>query len=108
MTNIEMVEAELANAKRKHPHFIDHFTGLEVNGAMAWLENVRRVLENRGSFHEVNFMNVLQCEVAEAVEAYVHGELAHARQELAQCAAVCIRGMEFIETEIEKGGNNGH
>lgn len=36
----------------------------------------------------------------EAYQAYAHGDLAHARQELAQCAAVCIRGMEYIEAEI--------
>ena len=44
--------------------------------------------------------------IAMALHAYAHGELAHARQELAQCAAVCIRGMEYIEAEIEKGGKH--
>lgn len=108
MTNIELVEAELAAAKRKHPHFIDYFTSLEVADAEAFLYAMRQVLENRGNFHEVNFLNVLQCEMAEAIEARARGDLAHTRQELAQCAAVCIRGMEYIESELEKGGNNGH
>jgi hypothetical protein len=48
----------------------------------------------------VTFADVLQCELDEAFQAYAHGDLAHARQELAQCAAVCIRGMEYIEHEI--------
>ncbi len=29
-------------------------------------------------------------------------ELVHARQELAQCAAVCVRAMEHIEKEMEE------
>lgn len=104
MTNIELVEAELANAKRKHPHFIDHFTHVTAEEASSCLDVLRAFLCNRVQFNEVAFQSVLMCEIVEAIDAYTHGELAHARQELAQCAAVCIRGMEYIEAEIEKGG----
>ncbi len=104
MTNIELVEAELANAKRKHPHFIDHFTNVTAEEASSCLDGLRAFLRTRATFGEVAFQSVLTCEVLEAIEAYTHGDLAHARQELAQCAAVCIRGMEFVEAEMAKEG----
>ena len=104
MTNIEMVEAELANAKRKHPHFIDHFTSVTAEEAGLCLDGLRAFLRTRVTFGEVAFQSVLMCEVLESIEAYTHGNFAHARQELAQCAAVCIRGMEFIEAEANEKG----
>lgn len=108
MTNLEMVEAELASAKSKHPYFVDWFSSLDKCIAESFTIRLRHDLENREKHNAVSFESVLRCEIGEAVEAYAKGELEHARQELAQCAAVCIRGMEYIEAEIEKGGNNGH
>lgn len=101
--NLSLVLDELENAKRKHPHFVDHFfrkvPQFDVVGFK--LNDARRLLEAATNAGVVDFNNVLRCEVWEAIEAYAHGDLAHARQELAQCAAVCIRGMEFIQSELD-------
>lgn len=43
--------------------------------------------------------NILMEEVAEAFNVYQHGDKEHALQELAQCGAVIIRMMEFVEGE---------
>jgi hypothetical protein len=106
-TNMELVKAELANAKQKHPKFVDYFmhdTLIEIQNKLAEL---RRVLDNRISYGEVGIAVILACELEEAKEAYAKGDYDRARGELAQCAAVCIRGMEYIEAEIEKGGKHG-
>lgn len=101
MTNIELVEAEYASAIRKHPHFIDFFT-FTTCATFAPELNIRRARLNVAEKQKnVMFFDVLECEVFEALEAYKKGEMDHARQELAQCAAVCIRGMEYIEAEAK-------
>lgn len=100
--NLSLVLDELENAKRKHPHFVDHFFLSEpLFGLVGFvLDDARRLLKARADAGIVNFEAVLRCEVWEAIEAYEKGDFAHARQELAQCAAVCIRGMEYVEKEM--------
>ena len=107
MTNLEMVSAELEAAKKKHPKFVDRFTGyrgyaLSVESIEEDLESERERLAIAVNKNRTTFRRVLACEVAEAIAAYAHGDLAHARQELAQCAAVCIRAMEEVQKEMEK------
>lgn len=102
MTNLEMVAAELEAAKKKHPKFVDRFTRKTPLRADCDLDHARATLRYEDGWGTVSFAEVLGCEVAEAVSAYANGDLAHARQELAQCAAVCIRAMEHIEKEMEE------
>lgn len=103
-SNWSLVLDELDNAKRKHPKFVDHFfRKCEQFDIVAFkLNESRRILRQRTERGCVNFEAVLECEMWEAIEAYEKGDLAHARQELAQCAAVCIRAMEHIEKEMEE------
>ena len=100
------IMAEYDHAKRKHPGFINFFAetcpGMPFDYSDVKLSIARTVLAKRTGMKQINFEAVLWCELCEAVQAYVHGDLEHARQELAQCAAVCIRGMEFIQAEIDK------
>ena len=110
MTNLEMVAAELEAAKKKHPKFVDRFTGyrgyaLSVESIEEDLESERERLAIAVNKNRTTFRRVLACEVAEAIAAYAHGDLAHAKQELAQCAAVCIRAMECVDDEINKETN---
>ena len=99
--NISLVLDELENAKRKHPHFIDRMTCLSDVGADTHLTFMRNFLNTSIDSNDCDMYAVLLCELYEAIQAYAHGDLEHARQELAQCAAVCIRGMEYIEAEID-------
>ena len=101
--NLCLVEKWLCNAKAKHPHFIDMFTASNATDSDIRLENRRAILHNRISLGATSFIAVLSCEIEEAINAYTHGNFEHARQELAQCAAVCIRGMEYIQAELAKG-----
>ena len=105
MTNLELVAAELEAAKKKHPKLVDEFIPRHrIYPAKFYddeLDAARWRLDRAKNAGSANFRNVLQCEVCEAISAYAHGDLAHAKQELAQCAAVCIRAMEYIEREME-------
>ncbi len=100
------IMAEYDHAKRKHPGFINFFTSLVGETRFDFqgysLDQARKRLKERTDKGIIDFESVLLCEVCEATYAYSRGELAHAQQELAQCAAVCIRGMEFIQAEIDK------
>ena len=106
MTNLELVAAELAEAKKKHPKFVDSLLPSEKNCPANWydeeLEMSRRRLAEAVAGKHCDLHHILQCEGYEAFSAYAHGDLAHARQELAQCAAVCLRAMEHIEKEMEE------
>jgi hypothetical protein len=98
--NLSLVLDELEKAKEKHPHFVDRMTCLSDVGADTHLEFMRNHLKTSIKANDCDMYAVLLCEFYEAMAAYTHGDLAHARQELAQCAAVCIRGMEYIEDEV--------
>lgn len=102
--NLSLVLDELEKAKRKHPHFVDQFVSSEASAEWFDMEAnaSRKVLRDAESAGVCQFLHVLSCEWWGAYQAYAHGDLAHARQELAQCAAVCIRGMEYIEDEIDR------
>lgn len=101
-THFGQVLHELAAAKEKHPHFVDRMTYLSDVGADTHLEFMRNHLKLEIEVNDCDMHAVLLCEFYEAMQTYAHGDLAHARQELAQCAAVCIRGMEYIQNEIDK------
>lgn len=104
--NLTLVLDELENAKRKHPHFIDYFCELSSTVADSMLANQRDSLNKFAEWGTCDFRAVLVCEMWETMSAYAQGDLAHERQELAQCAAVCIRGMEYIENEQTKQEND--
>lgn len=97
MTNIELVAAELAAAKRKHPFFASAL--IDPYAPIAWSADEEKIKQRNA--HGPNYAdNIILEEIAEAFAAVEAGDLAHARQELAQCAAVCVRAMEWIEKEI--------
>lgn len=99
--NISLVLDELENARQKHPLFVHQFQRTDSFADMdQQLRRMRELLAIAVLKEVSDFEDVLICELYEAKSAYAHGDLAHARQELAQCAAVCIRGMEYIEAEI--------
>ena len=98
MTNMELIAAELDAAKRKHPTFCDRLIDTR---AVTWADS-EAAIKRRNSHGPYSADNIIMEELAEAMSSYAHGDLAHAVQELAQCAAVCVRAMEYIQTEMEK------
>lgn len=99
--NTDLVKAELFFAKEMHPHFIDKFTRLPKQDIDTMLDDARHCLAMLTADGMADFHAVLICELYEALAAYAEGDLRHAKQELAQCAAVCLRGMEYLDNEIK-------
>ena len=95
---IAQMKIELAEAESKHPHFAD---GLSERSAGNVKFNIKAMRDING---KPPYMadSILSEEFFEAIEAYQKEDLVHAQQELAQCGAVILRMMEFVENEIEE------
>lgn len=97
--NWSLVLEELAAAKAKHKKFCDKLTDTR-NVKWSDSEKAIKIRNNTRAYSAAD--DIIMEELAEAFSAVEAGDLAHARQELAQCAAVCVRAMEYIEKEMEK------
>lgn len=95
----KMMETELANAVVKHPKFCEGFTD-DLTG-MLWAEREHNV-KARNAHHAPTAESVLMEEIAEAFNAYQHGDKQNALKEFAQCGAVIFRIMEYIQKEIDE------
>lgn len=93
----EMIEREYSNAVTKHPKFCDYF----INNLSNW-DRLEHMMKVENSEHPEYAENVLLEEFAEAMNAYQHGDKKQCFKELAQCGAVILRMMEFVQKEIEK------
>lgn len=105
-----MIAKEYKAAKEKHPKFCDVLSQLPKNQVHQDLQDLRFV----NSYAPYRADALLMEEVYEALEAYQEGDKEHAIQELAQCGAVILRMMEFVQNEIDnkqtpnqKEHNNG-
>ena len=88
-------------ACRKHPDFASAI--IDPSSRVSWAESEARI-KLRNSRGSQCADNILLEEVAEAFNAYEHGDKEHALQEFAQCGAVILRIMETIEKEMESNG----
>lgn len=93
----DMIAAEYRNAVTKHPKFCDEFTAFDLNTAMAG-EISSKYANSKGPY-QADLL--LQEELWEASTAYLKGDKEHCLQELAQCGAVILRMMEFVQNEID-------
>ena len=95
--NIDLICAEFEKACKKHPKFCDYF----INNLSNWdrLEHMQKVVNSESPEYGEN---VLLEEFAEAMNAYQQGDKKQCFQELAQCGAVILRMMEFVQKEIKK------
>lgn len=88
---------ERRKAVEKHPKFCDVLSELPKNQVHQDLKDLRFV----NSYAPYRADALLMEEVYEAVEAYQEGDKEHCLQELAQCGAVILRMMEFVQNERE-------
>ena len=88
---------EHKDACRKHPKFCDDFTGASEWFIVDELERWRKV-NSSAPYHADAILNE---EILEALEAYKQGDMEHCLQELAQCGAVILRMMQFVQDEME-------
>lgn len=93
-----LVADELERAEKKHPVFCDRLCDSK-NHDWQLLEGLYKEFNN--GHDEYCADNILLEEIAEAMNAYLHPytefDKEHCLQELAQCGAVIIRMMEYVE-----------
>lgn len=97
----KMMETELVNAVAKHPKFCEGFT--DDPTGMCWAEREHNV-KARNAHHAPTAESVLMEEIAEAFNAYQHGDKQNALKEFAQCGAVIFRIMEMVQKEMLDNG----
>jgi len=104
--HIEAIEKALEHAKAKHPHFCDEICNAHTLGQSSeTLKFQRRMLKRQVDGGYSSAATILICELAEAIEAYAHGDFAHCLEELAQVGAVNVRMMDAVEEKM-KGGQS--
>lgn len=96
--NFKLIEDELRHAVAKHPKFCEGFTD-DLTG-MCWAEREHNI-KARNAHHAPTAESVLMEEIAEAFNAYQHGDKQNALKEFAQCGAVIFRIMELVKKEME-------
>lgn len=92
------IENELRHAVAKHPKFCNNFT--EDKSGMIW-QTREECAKTRNAKMEPTTDSILFEEIAEAFNAYQHGDKKNALKEFAQVGAVVLRCMEFIQKEME-------
>lgn len=97
--HFKLIEDELRHAVAKHPKFCEGFTD-DLTG-MYWAEREYNI-KARNAHHAPTAESVLMEEIAEAFNAYQHGDKQNALKEFSQCGAVIFRIMEHIQKEMEK------
>jgi NTP pyrophosphatase (non-canonical NTP hydrolase) len=90
------VEAAVVKAERKHSKVCDIFCFHKLCEIKDELEKTRTRNDAYERCDESHFLGVLQEEILESLEAYMQNDYKQCLKELAQVAAVAIRGMEFV------------
>ena len=88
---------EHKDACRKHPKFCDGITNKSKDAVRNALADLRIVNAEGPYFAD----RILHEEIAEALEAYLDGDLKRSLKELARCGAVILRMMQFVQDEME-------
>lgn len=108
------VEAAVVSAERKHPKVCDEFCTKEKEEIQQLTKLYRFVNDQKEERKESEWYGVIKEEIYEALEAFAEKDYRNCLKELAQVAAVAVRGMEFVyrlteeakASEKFKGGKN--
>ena len=92
-----------AHAKEKHPYFCDRITCLSDAGSDTHLDIYRSTLAAEMEASDVEACTVLECEVYEAIQAYTHGDTAHAVEECYDAIAILLRTIDVLEGRQKLG-----
>lgn len=98
--HMRMIEQEYTKACEKHPKFCDKFLHEEADWDV--IEEYCKAENSRAPYYA---FDILDEEVAEAMNAHQHGDREHCLQELAQCGAVILRMMQYVEEERWANGD---
>lgn len=99
----DRVRAHYEHAIEKHPYFCDRVTDCSKTGVDIRLELNRTLLEVEERIGELEAVSVIECELSEAVQAYTHGDTAHAIEELYDTIAVLLRTIDVLEGRQKLG-----
>jgi len=103
--NLTKISAAFNEAVAKHPKLCDQLINPKTD--WLWLELMQK-LENDVNAPPYYGENIFLEEFAEAMNAYQLGHKEDAVNELAQCGAVILRMMQYVEDEMEGENKNGH
>ena len=94
------INEHIEKAERKHPDFVPKIVdeSISVSDAKCILENYRSLLRTSETAD-----NVIQCECAEAMEAFVYGDNEHAIDEYYDAIAAIVRAIRKIKNIANKG-----
>lgn len=92
-----------AHAREKHPYFCDRITYRSDTYADIELEICRSALEAENRAGDVKAISVIQCELYEAIQAYTHGDIAHAAEECYDTIATLLRMVDVLEGRQKLG-----
>lgn len=92
-----------AHAKEKHLYFCDIITCLSESGADMHLSIYRARLAAELKAGDVETGTLLTCEFYEAIQAYTHGDTAHAVEECYDAIAVLLRTIDVLEGRQKLG-----
>lgn len=104
--NIDKIIEHYNHAREKHPYFCDE---LQPNDPMTRVVIKARLLVIRNNIRHsitdgnLEFDELLNCELWEVQEAIANGNKAHAVEELYDCIAVCLRTIDVLEGRQKLG-----
>ena len=99
----DRVRAHYAHAIEKHPYFCDDIACISEQDADTLLKIRRSVLKELERVGDVEAVNVIQCELFEVVQAYAHGDIAHAVEECYDTIATILRTIDVLEGRQKLG-----
>ena len=97
------IERHYFHAREKHPYFCDKIAYMSKTGADNYLNLNRKILALGARVGDVEAVNVLNCELYEAVQAYTNGDNAAAVEECYDAIAVLLRVVDVLEGRQKLG-----
>ena len=97
------IASHYLHAIEKHPYFCDSVARISEEDADARLELRRLILRKLGRVGDVDAVSIIQCELWETVQAYKHGDIAHAVEECYDTIATLLRTIDVLEGRQELG-----
>lgn len=102
------IERHYKHAREKHPYFCDVLFREDRKrvdgGPDAHLATGRTHLDRMIRFGEADFLDVADCEVAEAFAAYCNGDVPQTIEEVYDVIAVLLRVVDVLEGRQALGG----
>lgn len=100
LEELAAINEHLDKAEKKHPNFVEEIVdkSISISDANCILKNYRSLLNISKTAD-----NVIQCECAEAMEAFVFGDKESAIDEYYDAIAAIIRAIRKIQTITNKG-----